>query len=386
MTTATFTRTTEVFDFCDEYALSEEFTLTVNASNDAKVTEIKELILNLADRKALGYSANNGWPSLLLDMACLKASGRSNWQQPIAHLLPVLKRFGSEQQVEQALIEFAADNTPAFTTIEDFEFGRVGGLYFEPEMWWGYLKQFSTPEVMQGFWDRMQDFYDEWSPSEDEWRAEFAEVDSAGVMRKQDERKAAAEQKELKRQQELDACTPSKTGLSREEYLAAYLAALEGGADVTGLASAIKALHMPETSERRMKIYMQQRIESPTSPVAQKLLAATESADVMSLVQSLYQSGRYNNTKLPEEVEAEASTEEEEVKEEPQTPTELYELCWGESDYEPLFRDAERCKEVILANIETIAEEFCEGNTYEQQDYEPQWLMEALIQAGAEAG
>jgi len=182
MTTATITRITETFDIADSYKLADEYTLTTTPSADVTVTAMKELMLKLAGGKALGYSEENGWGSLLLDMVCLKAADRSNWQQPIAHLLPVLKRLGTEAQVEQALAEFAEDNAPTFTTIEEFEWGRVGGLYWEPHYWWGYLKKFATPEIQQGFWDKMQEFWEEWDPCTPELEADFAEFEKAAKI------------------------------------------------------------------------------------------------------------------------------------------------------------------------------------------------------------
>ena len=390
MIATTVTRTTELWETSDSYELAETFTLTAALSEDAAVTAMKELMIKLTEQI-------DTWGSLLLDMACLKAAGRSNWQQPIAHLIPVLKRFGTDAQVEQALEEFAAENIPEFTGIESFEWGRVGGLYWEPTYWWGYLKQFHTPELQQAFWDKMQEFYEDWEPHPnlmEEFKTQVLQyIEESGVSTVvfdeslyptwyADAWKAKGLAIEETLQQKQRGCTPVQVGMSREEYLSAYIEGLNGGADVTGVHSAIKILNMPELSERRLKLYIQQRLESPTSPVAQKLVDATEGEEVYWLVQSLFQSGKYNNVRLPEEAE-EVKTEDVEQQ---LTPEELFEKCDGEANFEPLFADAARCEDVIMANIEAIAANYCEGNEFSANGEEPPWLLSALLKAGAEFG
>ena len=376
MTTTTITRSTQVYDLSDEYKLVEEFTLTATPSTDETVTKMKELLIKLTEERVIGNTEGNAWGSLLLDMVCLKAANRSNWEQPIAHLLPVLKRLGSEAQVEQALTEFAADNAPTFTTIEEFQWGRVGGLYWEPHYWWGFLKQYSTPELKKAFFEKMDEFCSEWEPTTPELEEEFAEVDVAAAHI------AAVKEARQRAEERLKACTPVQVGMTREEYLAAYQASLSGETDVTGVMAAIKQLNMPEQSERKLKYYIQQRIESPTSPVGQKLIAATEGENVIELVTGLFQSGRYNGVRLPEEPEViETEDEDKEL-----TPQELFEQCDEESNYEPLFADAARCEDVIKANIETIALNYTEENEYAATGEEPQWLLSALLKAGAEFG
>ena len=392
MITTTVTRTTELWEIGDSYELTESFTLTAAPSEDAAVTAMKELMIKLTEQ--IGT-----WGSLLLDMSCLKAAGRSNWQQPIAHLVPVLKRFGTDAQVQKALSEFAAENIPEFTDIESFEWGRVGGLYWEPHFWWGYLKQFHTPELQQAFWDKMQEFFDDyWEPPQtlmnefkpqvlkliEESEASTIEFDESLYPEWYTEAwraKGIAIKQTL--EQRMKACAPVQVGMKREDYLTAYLEGLSVGSDITGIHSAIAILNMPATSERRLKIYIQQRLESPTSPVAQTLVAATEDKEVYEAIQRLFKSGRYKQVVLPEEAEQASAIDE---KEPELTPQELYEKCEGESNFDELFADAARCEDVIRENIRMIAENFNEDNPYSANGEEPQWLLTALLSNGAEFG
>jgi len=112
---------------------------------------------------------------------------------------------------------------------------------------------------------------------------------------------------------EIASYTPSEVGMSRENYLAAYRAGLAGKEDKTGIINAIKTLKLPPRSNRKLQVYVEQRIESPTSPVGEKLNKATEGTEVLNLIKGLFQSGRYNSVELPEESDAQATVEKEEV-------------------------------------------------------------------------
>ena len=106
--------------------------------------------------------------------------------------------------------------------------------------------------------------------------------------------KAAADA-EAARLERMKAFEPSKPGMSRAEYAAAFEAAIAGGEDVTGAFNAIQALHLPENANRNLKGYTLARIKSETSPVGNKLIAATKGEDVHQLIQGLFQSGKYNS-------------------------------------------------------------------------------------------
>ena len=101
-------------------------------------------------------------------------------------------------------------------------------------------------------------------------------------------------QEEAEEAERLKAFAPLQVGMSREEYLQAYQAALDGETDVTGVVKVIESLKLPANSDGKLKQYVMGRIKSPTSPVGQKLLAATTGEDVEFLVRSIFGKGRWN--------------------------------------------------------------------------------------------
>ena len=110
---------------------------------------------------------------------------------------------------------------------------------------------------------------------------------------------------------EIASYTTVDIGMTREDYLTAYREGLAGQEDKTGILNAIKTLKLPARSNRKLQLYVEQRIESPTSTVGDKLHKATEGTEVLDLIRGLFQSGKYNFLQLPEEIEAEAYTEQE---------------------------------------------------------------------------
>ena len=64
------------------------------------------------------------------------------------------------------------------------------------------------------------------------------------------------------------------------------------------------------------------------------------------------------------------------------TDAEFFEECDGQGDYEPLFRHADKYKEVITKNISTIAETCNEDNPVSVNDEMPKWLLELFKQNG----
>ena len=61
-------------------------------------------------------------------------------------------------------------------------------------------------------------------------------------------------------------------------------------------------------------------------------------------------------------------------------------VALDESNFDDVFADAERCKDVILCNIEEIAENFPEENKFEPYEDTPAWLIQELKEAGAVIG
>ena len=54
--------------------------------------------------------------------------------------------------------------------------------------------------------------------------------------------------------------------------------------------------------------------------------------------------------------------------------------------FDEIFLNPDAFKDLILEHIEDIASNFCEGNEFEATSEEPQWLLSALLNAGAEFG
>jgi len=107
--------------------------------------------------------------------------------------------------------------------------------------------------------------------------------------------------------------TPSKTGLSREQYVAKYKAALAGAADSIGISSAIKLLELPENSEAKLKGYVLGRLLSETSPVGQKLIAATSGKEIRELITGIFRTGKWHSFELEPAEEVVVAEEVEEV-------------------------------------------------------------------------
>lgn len=58
----------------------------------------------------------------------------------------------------------------------------------------------------------------------------------------------------------------------------------------------------------------------------------------------------------------------------------------NDCNFDEVFSDADDFREMIEANIEEIAANFCEGNEFCPTGDEPTWLVPALLKAGAEVG
>ena len=195
----------------------------------------------------------------------------------------------------------------------------------------------------------------------------------------EDGKKIAAEA-EAERQKYLAQFTPTKVGMSREEYASAYKASLEGAEDVTGILKVLETLGLPEQSGKKIKGYILERIESLTSPVGQKLIDATTGETLEALVRGIYNKGRWNNFKLEDEVDEEPAVEEEE------DPEVLFQDSLANCEFDKIFSRADELKELILGSIDEIASNFTGENGFEATGEEPQWLLTALLKAGAEFG
>ena len=396
MKSVTITRNIEVLDLSD-YQPVNEFELKISESSDETVNQMKELMLKLSSYPA--------WGTLLLDMTCLKAAGRSNWQQPIAHLLPVLKRHGSDEQAEQALSEFAADNAPVFTDIESFEWLRVGGLYWEPQYWWGYLKQFETPELKQAFWDKMQEIWEEWTPITPEEKADFAELEKAYILEGLDnftesfiridvdtaepwyieaikargieikETVAAMLRREAKeRALKIAPCEPTfDEPLDFDEYLKRFDSVESSDEmDSLGIKAFLDMTFVDQPADRKKFMsYLRSRLVLPESPLRGRMLEATTAEAIYSSLERCYQ-----NRKWAIEVEEAPIVDKEEV----------FNEALDSANFETVFAEAETYKDLILENIDEIAGNFCGENGFEATGEEPQWLLSALLKAGAEFG
>lgn len=110
-----------------------------------------------------------------------------------------------------------------------------------------------------------------------------------------------AAKEEVRRQEYLAQYTPTKVGMSREEYAEAFKAAAAGEKDITGAFNVIKSLEIPEQSEKKLIGYILERIESPTSPVGRQLNEAKAGEDVEFLVIRIFSNGRWNRFELPEQ-------------------------------------------------------------------------------------
>ena len=128
-TTATIKREFDDYDLVGSCGLTKEFTLTISESEDAVINKMKQLLFRMAE-------SNSASATFLLDMSCLRSCGFDDWKKPVKILLPALKRFGTDEQVNKTLEEFAIDNSVQFTNFESFNFGRIGGIYFKPSDWW----------------------------------------------------------------------------------------------------------------------------------------------------------------------------------------------------------------------------------------------------------
>ena len=58
------------------------------------------------------------------------------------------------------------------------------------------------------------------------------------------------------------------------------------------------------------------------------------------------------------------------------TPEEMFEICDGEGDFEPLFNEADKYKDVILSGLEAIKGNYFDGNPVTLTDEMPQWLVD----------
>ena len=166
-----------------------------------------------------------------------------------------------------------------------------------------YVKRFKQDEVDEEYWS---DEYDtDIIPT---W--EFTNTDVIGertddidvisglppeIQEMVAEAVQSAKDAEVARLAWMKTFAPSKPGMNRAEYAKAFEAAMAGKEDTTGAFTAIKELHLPENADRNLKGYTLARIKSETSPVGNKLIAATKGEDVHQLIQGLFQSGKYNS-------------------------------------------------------------------------------------------
>lgn len=63
---------------------------------------------------------------------------------------------------------------------------------------------------------------------------------------------------------------------------------------------------------------------------------------------------------------------------------ETFQTALDDCDFDSIFKEPEKYKQLILDAIDEIAGNFCEGNEFEPTGAEPQWLLTALLKAGAE--
>ena len=187
-----------------------------------------------------------------------------------------------------------------------------------------------------------------------------------------------AKQREKARLKELEKYAPAKTGLSREEYAEAFKQAVAGAEDTTGAVNAIRLnKHLSDRDLKKLCGYVLGRIESPTSPVGQKLIDAESGEMVKSLIDGILIKGRWKDFDLGD------LTEEESAEKANDQLDETFYTALGESYLDDIFADAETFKSRILENIKAIASNFCEENEYEETGSEPAWLIKALFKAGA---
>ena len=111
--------------------------------------------------------------------------------------------------------------------------------------------------------------------------------DPVAIAKAKEEAEAKAEV-ERKRAERVKAYEVKQTGLSREEYIANYKAALAGGEDLTGIVSFAKAVESNDNSRALLAAYLKERVESPTSPGGKKL-EATTGEEVAEVLEKIYQ-------------------------------------------------------------------------------------------------
>ena len=173
--------------------------------------------------------------------------------------------------------------------------------------------------------------------------------------------------------------TPVQVEMSREEYVAAFKAAMAGEPDITGAFNLIVSLELPETSDKKLKLYVLQRLESPTSPVGQKLIAATTGEEVEHLIRGIFGNGKWNNVKLDEEEEEKTAEPQEETDELTDTFNDAMDGC----TFDEVFSRANEFEQLIRENIQEIADNFNSENPFAPSGYEEPWLVGLLMKSGA---